>query len=1223
MAFGGRELRLILSIQSYGTGNIQRLRRDIMSLQTATDIANRKSLLQARIAQRQTNIANLQQEQKLIRSGVPYYLARNKAVANYSTALSRQTSIRASQIATERKLFDLETQRIVTRGKLASAKSTHAPIAQIQLLERTMTSLDMQEASLTLTSKSLDQALFAQRNRVALLDKEYKDLVATKGAYSTEVAAIQTKINAETAALKMQEEQVARLNVAQRMQLLQQKEIRARSVAHAGRIAQFAGLIGLAGFSLAATAAANFNKELVLAATQARNINAPLSQTIERTKQLENGFDKAGVHFQGILELMQQFPASAEDMAKASYDIYSSMRISFGGGLTLLKQFNQLAVATGSDLATATSAGITVLNNFSHAGMSTNEVLNLMVATIRFGRMRLDEFNQMLGKVAPAAKNAGQSFKDVAGAMALITTRQPSTTQGATQLARLLQTFSDPDFQRGTAKFGVDITRGAGAVGALKPLPEIIDLMNKAFGTYTKHGGVGELFKDLTAVGAGTGRGRASRIEAQRGYLFLIKSIRDYRAIQLLTTTDTTEFTKSLKAMSAAPGVQWQIFINQMRAFIIVIGQAALPALLKLAGWLSRVAGWFESLSEGLRSTIVRIGVFTAAFLLLGGTLVNVGASLVALAANWKIMRAQTILAGIAAEGTSGQLVIAGTAAEVAGNQAAVSSSKWLLLGRSLGIMALAYVASNKIAQDIQQKPIAFGGVPVTPGTPEKIKKAYAEYLSGFSKFEKLRQGALGKYAVGILSKIPGTPPQIKSFKDWLKEHPRLQKIEEKQLKNHGNSLTAVEKRYHRILNKENAAYVKSVRDQQKQLLNAYNQQNAGADAANQRAVQIAKAHTNAMQEAMRKQQETIKAATDNLMGVYDQMRQQNEQALGGIFQGPTMSGILGGIFSGLNDQLRQFGVQIPIPFAILKKDMDQSLAYAKRWFRDIGKLRKAGVPEDVITQIEALGPQAGIPIVEGMLQNGKKGAKKLGDEWHKALGPSGIVTKQTQKDMNATLAWWKTFGEKTAWQMAQGIINNPYDAQIRKNFQSYIKTTFGDILAKQAKLDAAAYMKNFTQDLAAGATPTGQPKSGGRTGRSGRIKPLTNAELRFYIKKADIAEAHLLADIATIPTGPHSTAADARRYREDVRRYNILVASERGWRKTLAQRRARAKELASIRKQMHAQSGLPYYSITYEGTTINHIKADGATPNSVMKALNKAAFRKKNRRRPRRTGGG
>lgn len=1239
MAFGGRELRLILSIQSYGTGNIARLRRDIMSLQSATDIANKQALMQARLAQRAGRVTAAQQELRDVKAGLPFYQARNKAMMQWGRANAGILSTQARQLSGQKQLYDIETQRIATRAKLSAAKSRYGGPSpkEVELLERKLVSLDMAEGIVTKNTQALNEQLAVQKTQLAELDAEYKRLIRDTGAQSAATKQAEANLAAETAAYNEQAAALERLNLQQKMNVAQQREIRGRSLAHVGRTMQFAGLIGLAGFSLAASSAAKFNQELVLAATQARNVNAPLSQVVTRTKQLENGFDHAGTHFQGILELMQQFPASADDMAKAAYDIYSSMQVSFGGGLTLLKQFNQLAVATGSDLTTATSAGITVLNNFSHAGMTTNQVLNLMVATIRFGRMHLEEFNQMLGKVAPAAKNAGQSFKDVAGAMALITTRQPSATQGATQLARLLQTFSDPDFQKGTYRFGVDITKGSGAVGALKPLPEIINSLNKAFGTYTSKGGVGELFKELTAVGRGSGQGRASRIEAQRGYLFLIKNIRDYRAIQLLTTTDTQEFAKSLKAMSQSPGVQWQIFINQMRAFIIVIGQAALPALLKLAGYLEAVAHWFEGLSNGMKTAIVRAGVFTTAFLLLGGTFLNIIGSLIALQANLAITRGELAATGATAETASIQMQALGIAAKGLAALSVISipivmqmirggdPTGWDLLqaagfGALGGAMAFGPLGAGigaitlPVIIELQSENQKLGQT-APKGVKASIAKAYQQYA------DSLKKGVGGFFR-------PIVPfnfflSQQKSFKEWLKDHPKLMKIEEQYQRKHNGTMTGIQKQYHDYLRKENAAYVKSIKDSQNQLSKAYQDQANNTSAANQRAEQIAKAHTNAMQQALQKEKETIKTATDNLMNVYDNLRQQNQEAIGGIFQGPTMQGMLGGIFSSLNDQLRQFGIQIPVPFAILKKDMDQSLAYAKRWFKDIAKLRKAGVPEDVVQELEKMGP-AGIPIIEGMLQNGKKGARALGKEWHKALGPNGIVTKQTQTDMNATLAYWNTFGHKAAWQMAQGIINSPDEAKIRTGFQNYIKNTFGDILAQQARVDAATYMKNFMQDLnAAGGLPTTTATGGSKGSGGGRVRPLSNAQLRMYIKRANVAEGNIRARLIQLTFAKEVrplTPLEQKEYTQDIKNLKALDAAEKHWRKILAHRMFEKRERASVIKQMKAEAGLAMYTITYGGDTV-HIKADGATPAAVVRALDKHRFTRKNKNKKKSTG--
>jgi hypothetical protein len=67
-----------------------------------------------------------------------------------------------------------------------------------------------------------------------------------------------------------------------------------------------------------------------------------------------------------IRDLMTQFPATADDLSKAAYDIYSSTDVNFGKGRKALKLFAQAAVAGQTDVQTATDAGIVVLNNFGN-----------------------------------------------------------------------------------------------------------------------------------------------------------------------------------------------------------------------------------------------------------------------------------------------------------------------------------------------------------------------------------------------------------------------------------------------------------------------------------------------------------------------------------------------------------------------------------------------------------------------------------------------------------------------------------------------------------------------------------------------------------------------------------------------------------------------------------------------------------------------------------------
>jgi TP901 family phage tail tape measure protein len=373
---------------------------------------------------------------------------------------------------------------------------------------------------------------------------------------------------------------------------------------------------------LSANAYANFSQQVTLAATQTRKVGQSFVATAKNAEVISDS----------ILGMMTQFPASAEDMATAAYDIYSSIDVSFSAGQKLLREFNKVAVAGGVDLKTATSAAISVLENFDttlvRTGKTTKDtygILNRMFAIVRYGRMNFAQFNDMLNSVVPAATGAQQSFDDVAGAMAFLTRRIPSQSRAATALARLLDVFTNRDFINGMRKAGVAIED---ASGKLLPLPQIID---RIAALNPKR--LNDVIQILTAVGRGTGRGREFTVQARRALIQLASGAEEYRRVQASVVADNDEFTNSFKAMSQTLGVRWQVFMNQLKVLILYIGEQALPVFLRIG---DTIAGWIKhwnGLSDSTRGMIVRFGVLVSVASLISGVLLSIGGVFIGLAA--------------------------------------------------------------------------------------------------------------------------------------------------------------------------------------------------------------------------------------------------------------------------------------------------------------------------------------------------------------------------------------------------------------------------------------------------------------------------------------------------------------------------------------------------------------------------------------------------------------
>lgn len=1103
-----------------------------------------------------------------------------------------------------------QQERLITAQKLEQAAAIGRQMELVALQQGQLAAIETRQAEIQAEIAMIDkeEALVNKElaQQLALLEEENIQLQRAKvqaGELAGEIALGQGPMMARA---KAADAMIARQNKLLRL------ETQLRTVSQGFRAMQFGGLLGTALFSVTAASFANFNKQLVLAATQARDIDAPLAQVGVRAKQIQDGIHGAGVDIEGITDLMQQFPASGEDMAKAAYDIYSSMDVSFGGGLKLLKSFNQLAVATGQDLEIAVDAGITVLNNFGAAGGNVNKQLNLMASIIRFGRMRLEDLNAMFQKVAPAATAAGQSLEDVAGAMVTITRLQPSQRVGATGIARLLQTFRDPDFQKGAFKFGVDITRGAGAVGRLKPLPDIIKTMAQNFGLFQKFGGPGQLFQELTAVGRGRGIGRASRIEAQNAFTFFVGHWRQYLKWQRKATTDAGEFTTALKAMSDAPGVRWDIFINQMRAFILIIGEAALPVLLKFADYLRRAAQWFEGLNKGTRNTIIGFLALTSILALFMGTIGNVGLSLATAVINIQLMRMGMANLGVEAQATSlkvaylnmalkglmgiglisipiilqlirggdpglwGFLSAAGFGAM--GGAMIGSAFGQPLIGAAVGALTVPLVV--EVISDFQQP------------AKSAAEEAYGQYRKEFQKGEPgWKKFIRNTFIAPVGGDVPQMSKGLLSFDEWLRKHPRLWKQHKEFLKKHSEDEGDLYEQWQ----KKTDQFIKDQLKAQTKLQKAYDKQDRRLSETQQRELQLQQAHTDAVQQAMENRNNKIEQAVQNLLQIYDQLEQQNRAAFGGFGQGPMMQGMFGSIFTGLNDLLRQFGVQIPIPFALIRKDFDLQMKYFKRWRGDLNKLLKRGAPVELVQEIQAMGPEAGIPLAEGLLSGGKKGWNSLINQWEQG---QKLLKQATDRDLDVQLKEWERFGKDAAWAMINGLINNPRQMELNNKFKGYIKRNYGDILADEFAKEVAEAMAQAIEDLDAGTLPTTDGKTGKAGAKPKRLTPLQRnirelARVNEQIRKINLSPAS--ADIKEAMKDPLIHRQRYLRKQIDLANIRTILRQER--RQRDAHERATGK-----------------MTITYHGDTIT-VNA-GASAEDVLRIFNRRDFRRRNKTR-------
>lgn len=964
-------------------------------------------------------------------------------------------------------------------------------------------------------------------------------------------------------------------------------------VSRFGRIAQLTGLVVTGSFVAMGNKAADFSASATLAATQARNLGGDTVDALTKSKTIQAA----------VIDQMQKYPVAAQDMTAATYEIFSSLDlmnnkgiVNTSKGLHILDLANKAAVAGGVDLAGSIQGIIITLNNFDPGLQHVNSTLNTMFDIVRFGNIHFSDLTTVLGKVAPAAKSVGFSLEDVSGAIAQATRTLPSGMVAA-GFSQLMRVFADPNFQEGIRvasklRLGkvIDIAPGGKLEKPLEILRDILEIFPELAKGGQETAG---FFRDVTKAGkfALTGRkteGREFTIQIRRVFETLIQNFSSVEELQAAIQANNGELGKSFATMMKDPGVQWKLFLSQLQAFVLIVGQAALPALLDLADGIQRIVQWFQNLSPHTRRVLVEIGVFGGAIALVVGIMSSFIGGLVQIASSLGMMgkgvgifamlaRSAAILAGVGVIALILKTAVTGDASAWDFIQGALygAAAGFAMFGPAGAVIG--GITVPIILEVIRKKPIAFGGVPVPEGTPAQVRKAYAKYLKSVSGTEKLIQGGLGSFLSGVRSKISGKQ-QIMGFEAWLKLHPKfalmtatLQK-NKKETKSWGDTLrNAFSDAKSRAASKAYDEFLKKI--------------GMGSSETN-KAAQAAKDHAEAVNQATKNMAQTVKTAAGNLANMYDQLREQNEAAMKPLFQGPTMSGILGNVFSGINDTLRQFGVQIPVPFEILKQDMDQSVKYFKRWRSDINKLLKAGVPIEMVQQLQEMGPDQGISIAEGFLSGSKAGQKSFIKAWKLR---EKLVDKATKDDMNNKLKLWNSYGKDAAWATIMGIINNPRNHKITKMYETYVKNTYSAPLKKAFQDDVAQYMIN-AQRIAAAAAQN-MPNFPG-LGGTGNTNPLTFAQrLQRQQRRAQSTITGLQNFVGPLSPLQQQQLRTARR-----------------------RRRMAAYELAalpSVKREMAAQHGRPTYHITYHGDTVN-IKADGATTESVTRALAKSHFHKK-----------
>lgn len=290
------------------------------------------------------------------------------------------------------------------------------------------------------------------------------------------------------------------------------------------------------------------------------------------------GDDAAGVNEMrdGILDLTESIPKSADELGAASYHILSAGITDTTEALQVLEQSSKLAVAGLGNTTEAVDLMTGAYNAFKNQNISTDRIANIFFETVRQGKTTVSELAQSFGTVAPIASTLGIELAELQAATAALTTGSIKTSEAQTALRAAMNSLMKPseEMKRLLAEIGVETGRTLveqeGFVGALREIKEAAngndEVLAKAMGR----------IRGLSAVLSLTG---------EQGEAF-------NRILEDMES-GSVNLEKAFGRQAETTENQLQVAQNRMNVLLIDLGTKILPVVNDaLEGTLSLLDSW-------------------------------------------------------------------------------------------------------------------------------------------------------------------------------------------------------------------------------------------------------------------------------------------------------------------------------------------------------------------------------------------------------------------------------------------------------------------------------------------------------------------------------------------------------------------------------------------------------------------------------------------------------
>ena len=293
---------------------------------------------------------------------------------------------------------------------------------------------------------------------------------------------------------------------------------------------------------------------------------------------------------------------SANEAAEALFFITSAGLRGADATDTLSASLKAAAVGLG-ETKTIADLATSAMNAYGVENLNATGATDILVASVREGKLEASELAGAMGGVIPIASNMGVSFAEVGAAMAAMSRTGTNAAVGATQLTAILASIKKPTMQSAEAMLALGTSQEeiAQSLEQKGLMPTLLDLSKRLKQTGMDASAIFPNIRALKGVLDLTGKGAADN-----------EKIFDALNNTLGATDEAFEKTSQSASFQFTKGMA------TMKNSLMEIGQIILPAVVKgvtkLSTFVKGLADSFKNLSPQTQKIILSLtGILAAA----------------------------------------------------------------------------------------------------------------------------------------------------------------------------------------------------------------------------------------------------------------------------------------------------------------------------------------------------------------------------------------------------------------------------------------------------------------------------------------------------------------------------------------------------------------------------------------------------------------------------------